>query len=91
MTDRVSIDDNAVAEDRKRQHRKEHDLKWELYQLRQQVDMLEQQDVEHRKCHAQMNKIIMMQFTMINALCDLTKGLADDVAKLSALVKEGEE
>jgi hypothetical protein len=88
MTDRVSIDDNAVAEDRKRQLKKEHDLKYELYQLRQRVDKLEQQDVEHRKCHAAMDATITMQFTLINALCDLTKGLAEDVARLSALAKE---
>ena len=68
--------------------KKEHDLKWELYQLRQRVDMLEQQDVEHRKCHATINTAITMQFTLINALCDLTKGLAEDVARLSALAKE---
>lgn len=68
--------------------KKEHDLKWELYQLRQRVDILEQADIEHRKCHAAMNATITMQFTLINALCDLTKGLSEDVAKLSALVKE---
>lgn len=71
--------------------KEKHDLKYELYQLRQRVDKLEQQDVEHRKCHAQMNKTITMQFGLINALCDLTKGLAEDVAKLSAIAKEGEE
>ena len=71
--------------------KKEHDLKWEIYQLRQRVDILEQEDKEHRKCHATMNATIAMQFTMINALCDLTKGLAEDVARLSALVKEEEE
>lgn len=68
--------------------KKLHDLKYELYQLRQRVDKLEQQDVEHRKCNAQMNNTIMMQFTLINALCDLTKSLAEDVAKLSAITKE---
>lgn len=71
--------------------KEKHDLKYELYQLRQRVDELEQQDVEHKKCHATMNATIMMQFQLINALCDLTKGLAEDVAKLSALAKEEKE
>ena len=71
--------------------KKEHDLKYELYQLRQRVDKLEQQDVEHKKCHATMNATITMQFQLINALCDLSKGMAEDIAKLSALVKEEEE
>lgn len=71
--------------------KKEHDLKYELYQLRQRVDKLEQQDVEHKKCHVTMNATIMMQFQLINALCDLSKGMAEDIAKLSALVKEEEK
>lgn len=71
--------------------KEKHDLKHELYILRQRVDKLEQQDVEHKKCHATMNATIMMQFQLINALCDLTKGLAEDVARLSALLKEEEE
>lgn len=83
MSDRVTIDDNVVERDKIRKLRKEkRDLKYELYQLRQRVDKLEQQDVEHRKCHAAMNSTIMMQFKLINALCDLTKGLAEDVAKM---------
>ena len=68
--------------------KKEHDLKYELYSLRQRVDILEQENMEHKKCHATMNATITMQFTLINALCDLTKGLAEDVARLSALAKE---
>lgn len=68
--------------------KEKHELKYELYQLRQRVDKLEQKDIENRKCHDQMNKTIMMQFGLINALCDLTKGLAEDVARLSAVVKE---
>lgn len=68
--------------------KKEHDLKYELYRLRQRVDELEQENLEHRKCHAEMNATITMQFTLMNALCDLTKGLAEDVARISALVKE---
>lgn len=86
------IDAQFVAQEKIKELKKEkHDLKCELYQLRQRVDKLEQQDVEHRKCHAQMNKTIMMQFAMVNALCDLTKGLAEDVAKLSALEKEDKD
>ena len=65
-----------------------HDLKFELRQQRQRIDKLEQENLEHKKCHATMNATITMQFTLINALCDLTKGLAEDVARLSALVKE---
>lgn len=42
MNDKINIDNNVVAEDRKRQLKKEHDLKWEIYQLRQRVDKLEQ-------------------------------------------------
>ena len=68
--------------------KEKRDLKYELYQLRQRVDKLEQQDIEHRKCHATMNSTIMMQFELINALCDLTKGLTEDVARLSELAKE---
>lgn len=79
------------AETIARLKKEKHDLKYELYQLRQRVDKLEQQDVEHRKCLDTMSQTIMLQFTMINSLCDLTKGLAEDVAKLSSLVKEEEE
>lgn len=79
------------AETIARLKKEKHDLKYELYQLRQRVDKLEQQDVEHRKCHATMNATIAMQFTMINALCDLTKGLAEDVARMSELMKEEDE
>lgn len=71
------------AETIARLKKEKHDLKYELYQLRQRVDKLEQQDVKHRKCHAAINSTIMMQFTLINALCDLTKGLAEDIAKMS--------
>lgn len=60
-----------------------HDLKFELWQQRQRIDKLEQENIEHKKCHAAMNSTIMMQFQLINALCDLTKGLAEDVAKMS--------
>lgn len=72
----------------KRLKKEKHDLKYELYILRQRVDKLEQQDVEHRKCLDKMSQTIMLQFTMINSLCDLTKGLAEDVTGLLSLVKE---
>ncbi len=78
-----------VAQDKITKLKKEkHDLKYELYILRQRVDKLEQQDVEHRKCLDKMSQTIMLQFTMINSLCDLTKGLAEDVTGLLSLVKE---
>lgn len=73
------------------EEKKIHDLKFELRQQRQRIDKLEQENLEHRKCHATMNSTITMQFALINALCDLTKGLAEDIARLSALVKEEEE
>lgn len=72
----------------KRLKKEKHDLKYELYQLRQRVDVLEQENTECIKCINMMNTTITMQFGLINALCDLTKGLAEDVARLSALVKE---
>lgn len=87
----MDIEAAQDAETIARLKKEKHDLKYELYQLRQRIDKLEQQDVEHRKCLDAMNKTIMMQFTLINALCDLTKGLAEDVAKLSELAKEEEE
>ena len=72
----------------KRLKKEKHDLKFEIRQLRERVDKLEQQDIAHRKCHVIMDNTIMMQFTLINALSDLTKGLAEDVTRLRALVKE---
>lgn len=71
--------------------KEKHDLKYELYQLRQRVDKLEQQDVEHRKCHAAMNSTTMMQFQLINALCDLTKGLAEDIAEMNVMMAKEEK
>lgn len=82
-------DAQLVAQEKIKALKKEkHDLKYELYILRQRVDKLEQQDVEHRKCLDKMSQTIMLQFTMINSLCDLTKGLAEDVTGLLSLVKE---
>ena len=66
--------------------KKIHDLKFELRQQRQRIDKLEQENLEHKKCHVAMNATIMMQFQLINALCDLTKGLADDVAKMNVMI-----
>lgn len=71
--------------------KEKHDLKYELYQLRQRVDILEQENLECRKCLGTINATITMQFHLINAICDLTKGLSEDVAKLSVLAKEEEE
>lgn len=68
--------------------KEKHDLKYELYILRQRVDKLEKENEDHKKCYNQMNNIITMQFGLTTALCDLTKGLAEDVARLSALMKE---
>lgn len=68
--------------------KKIHDLKFELRQQRQRIDKLEQENLEHRKCHATMNATIMMQFQLINALCDLSKGIAEDIAKMSTMMKE---
>jgi len=81
MTDRVSIDDNAVAEDRKRQLKKEHDLKWELYQLRQRVDILEQNLANANKT---INNILATQLEEMRVITILTNGVAN-------LIKEREE
>lgn len=65
-----------------------HDLKFELRQQRQRIDKLEQENIEHKKCHATMNATIMMQFKLINALCDLSKNMAEDIAMM---VKEDKD
>lgn len=75
MTDRVSIDDNAVAEDRKRQHRKEHDLKWEIYQLRQRVDILEEHINNIDKAITNILKTQLNEVMLVN-------NIAEDVVKL---------
>lgn len=80
MTDRVSIDDNAVAEDRKRQLKKEHDLKWEIYQLRQRVDILEQNLANVNKT---INNILATQLEEMRVITILTNGVAN-------LIKERE-
>ena len=50
MSDRINIDDDVVEMDKIRQLRKEkRDLKYELYQLRQRVDKLEQTTEKDRK------------------------------------------
>lgn len=68
--------------------KEKHDLKYELYQLRLRVDKLEQLEVAHEKFHKQMDKTIMMQFGLIDELCDLIKNLSEEVARLSDLEKE---
>ena len=75
MSDRVSIDDNAVAEDRKRQLKKEHDLKWELYQLRQRVDILEEHINNIDKAITNILKTQLNEVMLVN-------NIAEDVVKL---------
>lgn len=75
MTDRVSIDDNAVAEDRKRQLKKEHDLKWEIYQLRQRVDILEEHINNIDKAITNILKTQLNEVMLVNSI-------AEDVVKL---------
>ena len=87
----MDIETAQDAETIARLKKEKHDLKFEIRQLRERIDKLEQTDIEHRKCHVIMDRTIMMQFTLINALSDLTKGLAEDVAKLTALTKEENE
>lgn len=75
MTDRVNIDDNAVAKDRKRQLKKEHDLKWELYQLRQRVDILEEHINNIDKAITNILKTQLNEVMLVN-------NIAEDVVKL---------
>lgn len=75
MNDRVSIDDNAVAEDRKRQLKKEHDLKWEIYQLRQRVDILEEHINNIDKAITNILKTQLNEVMLVNSI-------AEDVVKL---------
>lgn len=79
----MDIEAAQDAETIARLKKERHDLKFELYQLRQRVDILEQENLECKKCLGTMNATITMQFHLINALCDLTKGLADDVAMIA--------
>lgn len=71
--------------------KKEHDLKYELYQLRQRVDKLEQVNLECRKCINTMDSTIVMQFQLINALCDLSSGMAEDIVKINTMMKEDKD
>lgn len=68
-----------------------HDLKFELRQQRQRIDKLEQENIEHKKCHITMNATIMMQFQLINALCDLSKSMAEDIAKMNVMIAKEEK
>lgn len=73
------------------EEKKIHDLKFELRQQRQRIDKLEQENIEHKKCHATMNATIMMQFQLINALCDLSKGMAEDIVKMNVMMAKEEK
>lgn len=74
-----------------KEEKKIHDLKFELRQQRERIDKLEQENIEHKKCHAALNATIMMQFQLINALCDLSKGMAEDIAKMNVMMAKEEK
>lgn len=60
--------------------KKEHDLKWELYQLRQRVDILEQNLANVNKT---INNILATQLEEMRVITILTNGVAN-------LIKERE-
>ena len=83
MSDRVTIDDNVVERDKMRKLRKEkRDLKYELYQLRQRVDKLEETTEKDRK-------VISMLLQISNDLLEYIKVTATHVKQLEN--KEREE
>lgn len=83
MSDRVTIDDNVVERDKIRKLRKEkRDLKYELYQLRQRVDELEQTTEKDRK-------VILLLLQISNHLLEYIKVTATHVKQLEN--KEREE
>ena len=61
--------------------KKEHDLKWEIYQLRQRVDMLEQ---GLTNANMTINNILKTQLEEMRVITVLTNGVAE-------LIKEREE
>lgn len=61
--------------------KKEHDLKWEIYQLRQRVDMLEQNLADTSKT---INNILATQLGEMKTITILTNAVAE-------LIKEREE
>ena len=87
MNDRVTIDDNVVAEDRKRQLKKEHDIKWELRQLRLRLDEDEMKikKLEDDLKNAKKTAISLMMSNEI-ALQVLNR-MVDDVKKLKEAQK----
>lgn len=69
------------AETIARLKKKEHDMKWEIYQLRQRVDILEQNLANANKT---INNILATQLEEMRVVTILTNGVA-------ALIKEREE
>ena len=61
--------------------KKEHDLKWEIYQLRQRVDKLEQGLTD---TNITINNILKTQLEEMQVITVLTNGVAE-------LIKEREE
>ena len=68
--------------------KEKHDLKFEIRQLRERVDKLEQADIAHRRYAETINKVILTHVATIGALTDLVKGLAIDVSDLKAYVND---
>lgn len=82
MSDKVTIDDNVVERDKMCQLRKKkRDLKYELYQLRQRVDKLEETTEKDRK-------VISMLLQISNDLLEYIKVTATHVKQLENKEKE---
>lgn len=79
------------AETIARLKKEKHDLKYELYQLRQRVDILEQENNAINNRIKAISIAMDMQFGAIKMLTELTKGFGEDVVKLSYICKEKEE
>ena len=71
--------------------KEKHDLKFEIRQLRERVDKLEQEDIAHRKLHGMMQATSIMEMRVINDLHDLVTKLSDDVDELKKKVNELED
>lgn len=82
MSDRVTIDDNVVERDKIRKLRKEkRDLKYELYQLRQRVDKLEQTTETDRKVISMLIQISNNLLEYINVTATHVKQLEKEEKK----------
>lgn len=82
MSDRVTIDDNVVERDKIRKLRKEkRDLKYELYQLRQRVDKLEETTEKDRK-------VILLLLQISNNLLEYINVTATHVKQLENKERE---